>query len=344
MDVFNRLLGKRYLWIFFFVLGAISLHASWTHMTQTDPMPGTWKWLNFQEGVPFQNRLLLPLLYQGIDKLFSVSLSSGTGLNAPLQDWYNVFLLIIDALAIFFASLFLFLTIRTRFSFFIPFFVNFILTFILLLSVYFNYINVMNRSLYYGYDMLELMFMSAMFWVAASTQDRVRYLLPFLVFIATFNKETSIFGILFFIIFSYERGWKKSDVQVILISLIIYIIVKAGINYYFYSWPKWDGTNQVGVIPHIELNISQLLNPLFYFSFLSNYGYAWVLALIFAGWTKTRIGKNLFLGILLWFGIMFIVGVTRELRVFGPMVIPLVYIIALGIERAIIIKSEIHHA
>jgi len=86
----------------------------------------------------------------------------------------------------------------------------------------------------YIYDFAELFFSCACFYLMFK-QRWSAYLLC--LFIATFNKETTVFGIFFFTVWSYNKLPRAQFVNLLVAQVFIWIAVKGGVTWYYADKP-----------------------------------------------------------------------------------------------------------
>jgi hypothetical protein len=100
--------------------------------------------------------------------------------------------------------------------------------------------------------------------------------------------------------------------------------------------------NNTGIFGLFEMqlfaNLKQLLKPIFWFSFISNYGYLWIILFFRRRWINTRLCINILMTISLWFIIVFFLGVSRELRIYGPMFFLLLWLLGYSLKA-----SDLHN-
>jgi hypothetical protein len=155
--------------------------------------------------------------------------------------------------------------------------------------------------------------------------------------------------LLFIVVRLTVAGLDRNDVLIFLSSAILGAFAK----YFTYSigdenfqeltvFVSAKDVNKSAMFGLFEMqlfdNLKQLLKPLFWFSFISNYGYLWIILFFRRKWINTRLCINILMTISLWFIIMFFLGVSRELRIFGPMFFLLLWLLGYSLKA-----SDLHN-
>jgi hypothetical protein len=341
------------------VLLLICLHTAWTHISLIEgfamkeimdsnvSFPTLEDFANFESRPPFSFRILVPTILSYVQQL---SPNLKTGLNFPVNTSLNVAMLVIDWISILIASYFTYRIAKREVGISSHSWFAIASPFLLIWMIYYNYITVPNRNLFYPYDFPELAFCAAICWVIFDPRPFVRASLILLIPLATLNKETALFFLLLFIVVRLTvAGLNRNDVLIFLSSAILGAFAK----YFTYSigdenfqeltvFVSAKDVNKSAMFGLFEMqlfdNLRQLLKPLFWFSFISNYGYLWIILFFRRRWINTRLCINILMTISLWFIIMFFLGVSRELRIFGPMFFLLLWLLGYSLKA-----SDLHN-
>jgi hypothetical protein len=196
--------------------------------------------------------------------------------------------------------------------------------------VIFTYLIVPNRSIYYPYDFTELMFFSIGTYLSTMGRPGI-YILPVLTFVSSLNKETSLFLPAIYAIYTgYTGKLTKGSIVAVGVSVLAVFVGKYASIYYV--------TNVIekNIIPSVFenqffYNIKQLLNPLAWLAWLSVFGGCGLfLAIPRTGYKRLNIVVVTL--IFLWFFIVFFVGISRAMRLFGFLIFPVLLPMMIQIE------------
>lgn len=286
---------------------------------------------------PFVYRAFLPLLFS---KFYIVNNACITHLNFPISSCADLTALCIDSISLTLACLIIFSTFKklgtgAASAFRRP---QLVIAFFLWMVV-FNYIAVPNRSIYYPYDFPELFFFSlgAYFGTRYSFG---KYVLPVLVFISAFNKETALF--LPFIYLVYRGFSGKIDNSEIISVTISVLAAFAGkyVSIYYVTHIIGVGNGAPNVYEnHLHDNVHQLLNPIAWLAWASTFGGA-LFFILDPKEIKQRFNV-IFLALLAaWLVVVFTVGLAREIRLFGFLIFPLLLPIMLRAESFLYANNQ----
>jgi hypothetical protein len=190
------------------------------------------------------------------------------------------------------------------------------------------YMVMFNLSLSYGlgytlpYDIPSLFFFCLCFYLVLTR----KYLLYYLAFIvATFNRETTCFLTLFFLICEWLalkenplRG-KGKLIAHVFVQLVIWVGIKSYLTHLFRGNPVETQNNGVAMF-RVGENIHFLLNPGQWPLLLSIFGFTLPLLVFGFRWIQDRrIRTACLLFFPLWFAVMMITGVIVEVRVFDEL-------------------------
>jgi hypothetical protein len=203
---------------------------------------------------------------------------------------------------------------------------------VFLWTVIFDYVAVPNDSIYYAYDFAELTFFAILAWLGTTT-NRAHLFLPVLILFASFNKETALFMIPVFVVYAACAGTtNRWSILSAAISVAAVLIAKYIAYYYVIKMINPD----VSLDPHVYENkildnLKQLLNPLAWFAWAGVFGGGTVF-LAMPGASVRLLNFAIAVIIIGWLAILFVVGLPREMRLFGPMAFLVILPLMLKIE------------
>jgi hypothetical protein len=195
---------------------------------------------------------------------------------------------------------------------------------IFLWMVIFDYILVPNRSVYYPYDFLQLLFFSGGVWLGTSGRGGY-WGLPLLTFVSALNKEDAVFVPVISAIYAYWGG--RLDRRVILTvvaSILLVVIAKYLSVIYIKDFIRVPTVDHPVLFENQLLdNLRQTANPIAWLSWLSAFGGGlFLMALPITGYRRLKL---VVVGLCLsWLAIIFVFGVARQLRLMGPLILPVV--------------------
>lgn len=282
----------------------------------------------FKAREPFIYRIFLPLLFSN----FHLG-SCSTRLNFPISSCADLTALCVDVLSLIISSFIVLHVFRIipsggKISFHRPE----LAVPLFLWMVLFTYMLVPNRAIYYPYDFLELMFFSIGIYL--STMRSGIYVLPILTFIASLNKETALFLPLIYAIYAgYTGKLTKASIVSVAVSLLAAFLGKYASIYYIMNVIGTTNTTSPSVFEkHFLYNVEQLANPIAWLTWLSAFGGCAVfLAFPRIGYKRLNILVGLL--ILSWTFIVFFVGVSRGMRLYGFLIFPVLLPIMLQVEE-----------
>lgn len=281
----------------------------------------------FNAREPFIYRIFLPMLFSSFH--FG---SCSTKLNFPIGSCADLAALCVDGFSLIISSFIVLRVFRTipsgstiefhRPELVVPLF---------LWMVIFTYLLVPNRSIYYPYDFTELMFFSIGVYLSMTGKSGV-YILPILTFVSSLNKETSLFlPIIYAVYAGYTRKLTKASFVSVSVSVLAVFVGKY-VSIYYVANVLGKNTFPSIFENQFLYNIMQLSNPLAWLAWLSAFGGCGLfLAIPRIGYSRL----NMIVGalILLWAFIVFFVGISRGMRLFGFLIFPVLLPIMLQIEE-----------
>lgn len=317
-------------YVSFFATCMLCTSIAFCHLSESRTLDPD-QYYNFGAHEPFVYRIFLPLIFSGFS---FVSKGCSTQLNFPIASCADLTALCVDSISLMITCALTFLSFKAialkpefqlrRPGLVIP---------VLLWMVVFNYVAVPNRSIYYPYDFPELMFFAGGAYLG-TLETRGKYFLPLLTFISGLNKETALFLPFVYVIFVVVSGrLDRSQKISVALAVVAAILAKYFGFYYVISVVKAGAILSPKVYEqHFMHNLQQMLNPLAWLSWASAFGGAWIL--VFQRWNKMRVVNLLIIAIVLaWLAIVFVVGIAREIRLFGFLIFPLLVPIMLKIEQ-----------
>ncbi len=193
-------------------------------------------------------------------------------------------------------------------------------------AAYFDTILVLNRNLYYPYDLLALFLFSLLIYLAY--RDRM-VLFTVVLTVAMLNKETAVMAILFYFGLQYgRRPLGRLLLQCGGMGLLAVGVRLAQRSYIHSLCPTCHGMVQ----DQVSENLRQLLNPLFWLSVSSVFGYGYVAVLLFWRDIPKRIRVTTVLVFAGWIAAISVFGVVREIRIFSELSVLLLLAAALGVH------------
>jgi hypothetical protein len=278
---------------------------------------------------PYLYRILVPALFRWLP---ARSLSCSTHLTFPIERCADVAALAIDWLALTAACLLLFATFRLvaardRAELLTPALV----VPLFLWMVVFDYILVPNNSMYYAYDFLQLAFFAAAAWLGASARGGY-WALALLSFIGALNKEDALFLPVIAGVYAFwvER-LNLRMVWALLLAAIAVLVAKYVTILYIREVVRIPMATPTLFENHLVHNLHQLLNPIAWFAWLGAFGGGvFVLAMRLR---RIEQLKLMVIGLIAaYVPVIFLVGESRELRLLGPMICPVLLPVMLTVD------------
>ena len=195
------------------------------------------------------------------------------------------------------------------------------------LAAYFDTILVLNRNLWYPYDLPALFFFTLLVYLA--WQDRPVAFILFLI-PAVLNKETSSLTILVY--FGLQLGRRSLPSLIAICSLASAVTLATRVlarHILLHTCPTCD----IQFEHHLKENLHQLRNPFFWLAELSVFGFCYVAFILFWRYIPRRVRLTFFSVYCIWvFGMTF-VGILREVRIFSELSALLLLAVALGVHN-----------
>lgn len=292
----------------------VFMNIAWNHSYLGEIMIAVEKYYTFSELPIFQYRALPSFVYCAIS--FGCH-AMEFALNRPAQSTYSIFQIVWDFTALnfaFFAIRDLFFSESQKLS---ENKKTFFSTLIVAWIFVFSFIFVPNRAFFYPYDFSDFAFLLLLAALSRKSGLRFDILSCLIIFIGAFNKETVlIFPLVFFILRFEKFGFGPA----LKIACILGIFGAAGkLAAIGFVDVMMSNTGEIEYAANqLPENISQLRNPLFYFSILSISAFLYLGLIVIAN-KFDRTDWCLLAVSLIVFFILFRTGISRELRIYIPM-------------------------
>jgi hypothetical protein len=249
---------------------------------------------------PFQYRMLIPWLAQGLVSL---------GLPLPFVETVETAVKTLNVISLFLTGV----VFRYLIQHFVPHrqLAN-LFSFLMFYILPFNYLFVRRLSLWYPWDMTAiLVFTLGLYFL-------VKENLPgfYLIFIVgTFNKETTCFLTLIYLLTAIDRQSLKHVALHTLVQILLWFGIKAGL-----WWTFHEHASTMLYQNKLMDNIHYLSDWNHLIGIASNFGFLWLIVLPFLGkLNNSFVRRSLFVLLIYTIG-MFYVGNIYELRIFGEMI------------------------
>jgi hypothetical protein len=295
----------------------ICMAVAYCHMNLSQHVIEPASFFAFGSREPFIYRILLPAIFQLLPASFQ---SCRTHLPFPLEHCQDAAALVVDWLALVFSCVILLRAFRIIAAHDGPHLRQPALVVPLFLwIVIFEYVLVVNGSMYYPYDFLQLLFFASAVWVGVSPR-RAYWLLPLLAFVGALNKEDAIFLPVTAGIFAY---WVGRLHRGMLVSIGIAVIAVVAAKYASLLYVR----DILGLPPfapslfeyHLAYNLHQVINPVSWLSWMCIFG-GGVFMLTLPLPRINRLKLLVLVIFLAYLPVVFTVGESREIRLFGPLI------------------------
>lgn len=200
-------------------------------------------------------------------------------------------------------------------------------------AAYFDYILVLNRNVYYPYDILGLFLFSLLVYLAWLGRPVLFALLfPF----AFLNKETVTLTILIY--FGFHVGRVPLTKLLSFCAVMTAMVICLRWIQHSIFCPSCPMAQD-----QLSYNVHQLANPLFWISVASVFGFGYVPLLLFWRNIPTRVRLTCVIVFAVWAVGMAKVGILREIRIFSELSILILLMTTLAFataaERALALKD-----
>ena len=191
---------------------------------------------------------------------------------------------------------------------------------------YFDTVLVLNRNLFYPYDVLALFFFTLLVYLAYVGRP---VLFTLALMAAMLNKETAIMGVLVYFGLWYGRRGLPRLLAICggMAALAIGMRLLERV-YLHHLCANCEGMAQ----NQLRENLRQFPNPLFWLSELSVFGLAYAAAIVFWRYVPRQVRVTAIAVYGLWLAGMMVAGILREVRIFSELSALLLLVVALGIH------------
>lgn len=309
-----------------FLIAIVTLNLAWEHQTILIQMVHLKAYYHLAAQEPFVYRILPALVYYALAPGHRDIL---TGMNEPFDSTASIFQLVMDAACLSATLFFMWKIVRAlnpaagpggSFAF---------AALCWLIIVIFGYYMVPNRALFYPYDFPDLFFAAAIFFLCIRLEGRQEYLLAVAVFIATLNKETAIFYVGLYVALraaNPSANWTRVT-TVIMSCACAFVAARSLVMWLVRVLGAGLPTHNMQYEFHLAYTVEQLKNPLFVFAMLNVCSYLYV-GVYLVRKRLERVDYLILMMVIGWAGIMSVVGIVRELRIFVPASLMLFVILA----------------
>lgn len=304
--------------LFLAALLLVTSHFSLAYISETAPFLSLRAFAAGLESQPFQERALTAWLLRGADRFDSPQLEHGLhrmlpAMGAALNERTIVLLLVtwlsMAASIVITRETLIELTGDALFSSWAAFLVPYM--------AYFTYILNFGPHFLLPYDLPSLFFFCAGFYLLV--MRRALVLIP-LIAVATLNRETSLFLIVFYVLFElWPRGERKSRTAVFAYAagmLAAWIAMRLIVLHLYGHNPVAVGTAGL----KLRQNLGFMLKPQHWPAFASVFGFAWPVVIVCRRYLAPGFLRGGLIVVALWFLLMLFVGVLIEIRIFGELI------------------------
>jgi hypothetical protein len=306
----------------------MSIHFTIAYVTLTRAMVPLQAYEDLSKaGGPFPYRMLVALLWRGCVTLLAPIHSHFPGLhmpalNAPFdsnEDWFVCILTFLAMLGTLTIARRMVRAIDQRWGMeWIALGIGY--------CAYFDTMLVLNRNLYYPYDILALFFFTALTYLAYIGRPIA---FAFVLVPAMVNKETAALAVLLYFGLHVTRHSIARMLAICFAFGLETIVIRLAERHYLNSLCFGCATAPQYQLP---MNLRQLVNPLFWASALAVFGYAYVAAILCWRFVPMRVRRTSLLLGGLWTITMMITGVMREIRIFSELSAVLLLVITMGVH------------
>ena len=245
---------------------------------------------------PFQYRALVGWV---------VGLFSSTFPGIPLPTWFR--------LAELFSVFFLLVAYRSYIALFIKDeILNSLLSFFMLYVLFFNYLLYPNYPVWFPWDMPSVLF----FTLGLTLIYRRKWALYYPLFIlATFNRETSCFLTIVYLLTAIKKDPAGTVALHFSAQLLIWVAVKSFLFLLYAGNPGWELFEG-----QMRYNAHLLSRPEYYPFILCVFGFVWVPVVFLFGLIREEFVRRSLLVVFPFFLVMFFTARMVELRVYGELI------------------------
>jgi hypothetical protein len=332
LDPIGRINLKRFSHHIFLVV--VCLQLAWMHVSSIH-MVAPLDYFNLKSSEPFVYRTFWPMVlsFIGLENL-----GRSTSLNFPADNTANLAALLIDFFTMYFTLAILLSFSKKLFEKINPGkrdICVFLMIGSYLWCIIFSYLLVPNRTIFYPYDFTEQMFIAVSVYLSIARFKWLHAGLIMTCLVAGLNKETAVFYPVMFLLFRYAIGKMTSlDIAAAVIATTAAFLSKYLSLMYLsfvndYSVPADAQFFELQIV----YNIEQMTNPLAWLSWLGAFGGLYILIVPLLSRVPRRILVPTIMILLCWVAIMFVVGISREMRLLGPMGIIVSFVFTLAMTN-----------
>jgi hypothetical protein len=315
----NRLSRRQGL-TFLAALLLVTSHFSLAYISDTAPFLSLRAFAAGQESQPFQERALMGWLLRATGRLDSPGLevelhrllpAMGSGFNEITLVLLVVAWLSMAASIVITRETLMRLTGDAPFSSWAAFFVPYM--------AYFTYILNFGPHFLLPYDLPSLFFFCAGLYLLV--MRRPLQLIP-LISIATLNRETSLFLIVFYVVFELSRPGERNRRGAVFVYAAGMLAAWAAMRLvvlHLYGHNPVAGASSLADLK-LRQNLGFLVKPQHWPAFASIFGFSLPVVLVCRRWLQPNYLRRGLMVVALWFVLMLFVGVLIEIRIFGELI------------------------
>jgi hypothetical protein len=184
---------------------------------------------------------------------------------------------------------------------------------------YFTYILNFGPHFLLPYDLPSLFFFCTGFYLLVMRRP---LLLILLIAVATLNRETSLFLILFYLVFEIPRRSDQHKRVVVIVRacgmLLAWIAMRAIVLHLYGHNPLVNGHGIAD--PHLWQNMGFLVKPQHWPAFASIFGFTLPVVVAARRYLEPGFLRRGLIVVGVWFALMLFVGVLIEIRIFGELI------------------------
>jgi hypothetical protein len=184
---------------------------------------------------------------------------------------------------------------------------------------YFTYILNFGPHFLLPYDLPSLFFFCTGFYLLV--MRRALLLIP-LIAVATLNRETSLFLIVFYLAFEFSKRSELPRRGAVIARaagmLAVWIAMRA-IVFHLYGHNPMDNGNRIADL-HVWQNLGFLVKPQHWPAFASIFGFTLPIVVAARRYLEPSFLRRGLIVVGLWFALMLFVGVLIEIRIFGELI------------------------
>jgi hypothetical protein len=204
---------------------------------------------------------------------------------------------------------------------------------------YFTYILNFGPHFLLPYDLPSLFFFCTGFYLLM--MRRALLLIP-LIAVATLNRETSLFLILFYLAFELSGRFdqrKRGVVSVRAAGMLIAWVAMRAIVLHLYGHNPLVNGHQIADL-HLRQNMGFLVKPQHWPAFASIFGFALPVVVAARRYLEPDFLRRGLIVVGVWFALMLFVGVLIEIRIFGELISFMSVAVGVILHRWLAVKED----